>query len=104
MIKIRASKLTNLAKKHFMIFLSKITPFFSACDSDQNKLQYRKQFQFKIPVYFQVKYYRDTYAEHPDDRENIEYSVHLESNEALVTLTGLYDQLKDCGFDLQYFR
>ncbi len=54
--------------------------------------------------YVQVKYYRDTYAEHPDDRENIEYSVHLDSNDALVTLTGLYNQLKDQGFDLQYFR
>ena len=25
----------------------------------------------------QVKYYRDTYAEHPEDRKNIEYTVHL---------------------------
>ena len=42
----------------------------------------------------QVKYYRDTYAEHPDDRVNIEYTVHLENDDALVTLSGLYEQIK----------
>merc|ERR1719370_2631754 len=41
-----------------------------------------------------VKYYRDTYAEHPDDRVNIEYTVPLDSDDALVTLNGLYDQVK----------
>ena len=42
----------------------------------------------------QVKYYRDTYAEHPDDRVNIEYTVPLENDEALATLNRLYDQVK----------
>ena len=42
----------------------------------------------------QVKYYRDTYAEHPDDRINIEYIVPLENDDALVTLNGLYAQVK----------
>ena len=42
----------------------------------------------------QVKYYRDTYAEHPDDRVNIEYTVPLENDEALVTINGVYDQVK----------
>jgi len=51
-----------------------------------------------------VKYYRDTYAEHPEDRENIEYSVNLDNDEALVTLNGLYDQMKCLGHDLSYFR
>jgi len=51
-----------------------------------------------------VKYYRDTYAEHPEDRENIEYTVNLENEEALVTLNGLYDQMKVLGFNLSYFR
>merc|ERR1711992_339520 len=51
-----------------------------------------------------VKYYRDTYAEHPEDRENIEYKVNLENDDALVTLNGLYDQMKGLGFDLSYFR
>jgi len=41
-----------------------------------------------------VKYYRDTYAEHPDDRINIEYIVPLENDDALVTLNGLYAQVK----------
>ncbi len=40
----------------------------------------------------QVKYFRDTYAEHPDDRENIEYSVFLDGDDALVTLSGMYEQ------------
>ena len=52
----------------------------------------------------QVKYYRDTYAEHPEDRENIEYKVNLENDDALVTLNGLYDQMKSLGFELSYFR
>lgn len=51
-----------------------------------------------------VKYYRDTYAEHPDDRENIEYNVFLESDDSLVTLSGLYEQLKKHGFNLAYAR
>jgi len=51
-----------------------------------------------------VKYYRDTYAEHPEDRENIEYCVHMEGEDALLTLTELYDSMKCLGFNLSYFR
>jgi len=51
-----------------------------------------------------VKYYRDTYAEHPEDRENIEYCVQMEGEDALLTLTELYDSMKSLGFDLSYFR
>ena len=51
-----------------------------------------------------MKYYRDTYAEHPDDRENIEYSVFLEHDDSLVTLSGMYEQLKEHGFNLAYAR
>ena len=52
-----------------------------------------------------MKYYRDTYAEHPDDRENIEYTVPLENNEALVTLSGMYGQVKnETGANLEYSR
>merc|ERR1712210_288807 len=51
-----------------------------------------------------VKYYRDTYAEHPEDRENIEYCVQMEGDDALLTLTELYDQMKALGFNLGYFR
>ena len=54
----------------------------------------------------QVRYYRDTYAEHPEDRKNIEYSVHLDNDEDLVTLSGLYEQIKhlDEAFKLGYAR
>ena len=52
----------------------------------------------------QVKYYRDTYAEHPEDRENIEYGVRLHNDESLVTLTGMYDQMRQLGYDLRYAR
>merc|ERR1712045_46521 len=53
-----------------------------------------------------VRYYRDTYAEHPEDRKNIEYSVHLDNDEDLVTLSGLYEQIKhiDEAFKLDYAR
>eukprot|EP00091_Calanus_sinicus_P010015 TRINITY_DN23272_c0_g1_i1.p1 TRINITY_DN23272_c0_g1~~TRINITY_DN23272_c0_g1_i1.p1 ORF type:complete len:114 (-),score=30.76 TRINITY_DN23272_c0_g1_i1:106-447(-) len=53
-----------------------------------------------------VIYYRDTYAEHPEDRKNIEYTVHLDNDEDLVTLSGLYAQLKqiDDSFNLDYAR
>jgi len=51
-----------------------------------------------------VKYYRDTYAEHPEDRENIEYCVQMEGDDALLTLTELYGQMKALGFNLGYFR
>jgi hypothetical protein len=40
---------------------------------------------FPVPVW-QVRYYRDTYAEHPEDRKNIEYSVHLDNDGDLITL------------------
>ena len=54
----------------------------------------------------QVRYCRDTYAEHPEDRKNIEYSVHLDNDEDLVTLSGLYEQIKhlDEAFKLGYAR
>ena len=54
----------------------------------------------------QVLYYRDTYAGHPEDRKNIEYTVHLDKDEDFVTLSGLYEQLKqiDDGFNLDYAR
>ena len=54
----------------------------------------------------QVRYYRDTYAEHPEDRKNIEYTVHLDRDEDLVTLSGVYEQLKnlDESFKLDYAR
>ena len=53
-----------------------------------------------------MRYYRDTYAEHPEDRKNIEYSVHLDNDEDLVTLSGLYEQIKhlDEAFKLDYAR
>jgi len=52
----------------------------------------------------QIKYYRDTYAEHPEDRKNIEYSVPLENDEDLVTLSDMYEQLRQLNFDLGYAR
>ncbi len=52
----------------------------------------------------QVKYFRDTYAEHPEDRENIEYGVRLNDDRSLVTLSGMYDQMKELGYDLKYTR
>eukprot|EP00088_Acartia_fossae_P005431 TRINITY_DN12404_c0_g1_i1.p1 TRINITY_DN12404_c0_g1~~TRINITY_DN12404_c0_g1_i1.p1 ORF type:complete len:439 (-),score=124.22 TRINITY_DN12404_c0_g1_i1:160-1476(-) len=51
-----------------------------------------------------VSYFRDTYAEHPEDRENIKYNVKLENDEDLVTLSGLYQQLQGSGFVLSYDR
>jgi len=51
-----------------------------------------------------IRYYRDTYAEHPEDRKNIEYSVHLDNDEDLVTLSGMYEQLKQFGYNLSYAR
>jgi len=51
-----------------------------------------------------VKYYRDTYAEHPEDRKNIEYSVHLDNEDDLTTLSGIYGLLRDKGFTLNYAR
>merc|ERR1719430_1030468 len=51
-----------------------------------------------------IRYYRDTYAEHPEDRKNIEYSVHLDNDEDLVTLSGMYEQLKELGYNLSYAR
>ena len=53
----------------------------------------------------QVTYYRDTYAEHPDDRVNIQYKVPLDNDQALVTLSGMYDQVKEeTGANLEYSR
>ena len=54
----------------------------------------------------QVLYYLGTYAGHPEDRKNIEYTVHLDKDEDLVTLSGLYEQLNqiDDSFNLDYAR
>jgi len=51
-----------------------------------------------------IRYYRDTYAEHPEDRKNIEYSVHMDNDECLVTLSGMYEQLRQLNFNLSYAR
>jgi len=51
-----------------------------------------------------VCYFRDTYAEHPEDRENIKHTVKLEEDHHLVTLSGLYSQLQETGFVLSYDR
>ena len=68
------------------------------------KLHEKKRVAFKNSP--QVRYYRDTYAEHPEDRKNIEYTVHLDRDEDLVTLSGVYEQLKhiDESFKLDYAR
>jgi len=52
----------------------------------------------------QVVYYRDTYAEHPDDRENKELKAPLDNDGDFVTLAGMYDQLKEAGYNLKYSR
>lgn len=57
-----------------------------------------------VLLFLQVKYFRDTYAEHPEDRENIEYGVRLRDDRALVTLSGMYDQMKELGYELSYAR
>ena len=31
-----------------------------------------------------VRYYRDTYAEHPEDRKNIEYSVSFQTDDLVL--------------------
>lgn len=51
-----------------------------------------------------VRYFKDTYAEHPADRKNIEYIVPLEDENSLKTLSMVYDDLKHAGFDLSYVR
>lgn len=51
-----------------------------------------------------VRYYKDTYAEHPADRKNIEYIVPLDDDKALKTLSMVYDELKHEGFHLTYVR
>lgn len=51
-----------------------------------------------------VKYYKDTYAEHPEDRKNIEYIVPLEGSAALKTLGMVYEELRQEGFHLTYVR
>ncbi|XP_040565703.1 paladin [Lepeophtheirus salmonis] len=52
-----------------------------------------------------VTYFRDTYAEHPDDRLNIKHIVALEDPKtSLVTLSGMYDQLTELGYPLSYVR
>ena len=67
-------------------------------------LQNHENMEIWYISFTQVKYYRDTYAEHPEDRENIEYCVQMEGDDALLTLTELYGQMKALGFNLGYFR
>merc|ERR1712212_485021 len=51
-----------------------------------------------------VHYFRDTYAEHPADRKNIEHIVLLEGDRALDTISGVYQQLREKGFVIQDAR
>lgn len=51
-----------------------------------------------------VHYFRDTYAEHPADRKNIEHVVPLEGERALDTISGVYQQLRDKGFVIEDAR
>jgi hypothetical protein len=51
-----------------------------------------------------VIYFRDTYAEHPADRKNIEYKVPLEGDRALDTIAGVYQQLREKGFIIEDAR
>ena len=48
----------------------------------------------------QVKYYRDTYAEHPEDRKNIEYTVHLDNEQGRKLLS--CSQVKDLVKELSW--
>ena len=43
-----------------------------------------------------VRYYRDTYAEHPEDRKNIEYSVLFK----MMIMTMVHFQIDKTGFKL----
>ena len=89
-----------------MRLLSFLTEFGIYLELERCALRLFSRWDYYLPIIFgllQVKYYRDTYAEHPDDRENIEYTVPLENNEALVTLSGMYDQVKnETGANLEY--
>merc|ERR1712212_1281798 len=51
-----------------------------------------------------VHYFRDTYAEHPADRKNIEHIVPLEGDRALDTISGVYQQLREKGFVIEEAR
>lgn len=52
-----------------------------------------------------VRYYKDTYAEHPEDRKNIEYVVELhDGTDSLKTLSNVYDDLRKDGVNLKYAR
>jgi len=51
-----------------------------------------------------VHYFRDTYAEHPADRKNIEHIVPLEGDRALDTISGVYQQLREKGFVIEDAR
>ena len=54
---------------------------------------------------YKYKYkYEDKYNQQISLRKNIEYSVKLEADEDLVTLSGLYEQLKQHNFALNYAR
>lgn len=52
-----------------------------------------------------VYYYKDTYAEHPEDRKNIKMDEQLEKPEDLCTLAEMYDHVKKQGYEyLAYNR
>jgi len=71
-------------------------------DEEKGLIKKKKRVGFKKTP--QVVYYRDTYAEHPEDRKNIEYSVHLDNDNDLVTLSGLYTEIQDAGNSFIYAR
>ena len=91
-----------------LLLCHNVTEFGIYLELERRTLLLFSRSDYLLPIIFgllQVKYYRDTYAEHPDDRENIEYTVPLENNEALVTLSGMYDQVKnETGANLEYSR
>eukprot|EP00301_Raphidiophrys_heterophryoidea_P016232 c2578_g1_i1.p1 GENE.c2578_g1_i1~~c2578_g1_i1.p1 ORF type:complete len:412 (-),score=65.73 c2578_g1_i1:161-1279(-) len=51
-----------------------------------------------------VTYFRDTYAEHPADRKNIEYTVATSGPSSVLTPAGLTKLLCEKGFDLHFER
>eukprot|EP00164_Ancoracysta_twista_P007021 GFYU01009889.1.p1 GENE.GFYU01009889.1~~GFYU01009889.1.p1 ORF type:complete len:470 (-),score=108.31 GFYU01009889.1:116-1525(-) len=52
----------------------------------------------------EVTYWYDTYAEHPDDRKNIEAKDTVQSPKDIMTLSEMYWNLRDAGFVVQYER
>jgi len=52
-----------------------------------------------------VCYFKDTYAEHPEDRTNNKLEAPLENENDLMTLQGLYDNMQQKGYEfLRYTR